>query len=242
MKAMAYKYETHLHTSEASACASSPAADYIEAFYKAGYSGIFVTDHFFGGNTCVSNELDWKSRVDLYCKGYENALAQAEIFNQKNKLKGSDKEFKVFFGLEQTFQGDDYLVYGLNKEWLINHPQVETMNHMQLFEAVNQENGLMIQAHPFRLRGYMQAIHLHPREVHGVEVYNAGNKPSENQLAELYAKEYDFPVTSGSDIHTINKIGDPSSLPLGGMDFEEPLKSIEDYINNIKNRKGILIK
>ena len=45
-----YKYETHLHTKEGSACGTSFGAEYIQAFYDAGYSGIFVTDHFFGGN------------------------------------------------------------------------------------------------------------------------------------------------------------------------------------------------
>jgi hypothetical protein len=49
-----FKYETHLHTSEASACGSSHGAEYISVYKKLGYDGIFVTDHFFGGNTAVS--------------------------------------------------------------------------------------------------------------------------------------------------------------------------------------------
>ena len=39
-------YETHLHTSEASACGSMKGADYIQKYKQCGYSGIFVTDHF----------------------------------------------------------------------------------------------------------------------------------------------------------------------------------------------------
>ena len=45
-----YIYETHLHTYESSACGSTKASEY-PAYYKSiGYSGIFITDHFFNGN------------------------------------------------------------------------------------------------------------------------------------------------------------------------------------------------
>ena len=238
-----FKYETHLHTKQASACGHSGGEDYIEPYFKAGYSGLFVTDHFFGGNTSVSREGNWHQRIDEYCSGYEAALAKAEAFNRENGLTGTDREFKVFFGIEQTFNGDDYLVYGLGKEWLYDHPEIETMRHQELFEAVNRENGLMIQAHPFRLRDYIRAIHVHPREVHGVEIYNAGNRPQENELAELYAKQYEFPVTSGSDIHDVNfMIPSPEKLPLGGMEFDTPLKDIFDYAQRIKNKEGKIIR
>ena len=238
-----YKYETHLHTKQASACGHSGGEEYIEPFFQAGYSGIFVTDHFFGGNTCVSREANWKQRIDEYCSGYEAALAKAESFNRENGLTGTDREFKVFFGIEQTFNGDDYLVYGLDKKWLYEHPEIETMRHQELFDAVNRANGLMIQAHPFRLRDYIRAIHVHPREVHGVEIYNAGNKPAENDLAELYARQYNFPVTSGSDIHSVDfMIPSPEKLPLGGMEFDTPLKDIFDYGQRIKNKEGKIIR
>ena len=234
-----FKYETHLHTCEASKCGVSHGAEYVSVYKKLGYDGIFVTDHFFGGNTAVSHELDWHTRIEQYCSGYEAALAEAK---RQNAEDGGD--FKVFFGIEQTFQGDDYLIYGLDKNWLFDHPDVETMNHQQLFDAVNREGGLMIQAHPFRLRGYINAIHLHPREVHGVEVYNGGNTPDQNVLALEYAKIYDFPMTSGSDIHNINfalEEKTEGTMAVGGMEFDTPLSSIEDYINRIKNKEGKVI-
>jgi len=232
---MSYKYETHLHTSEGSACGTSQGAEYIKAYKEAGYSGIFVTDHFFGGNCAVDRALSWEEKIQAYCKGYENAKAEAE------KLYG--KDFSVFFGLEQTFDGDDYLVYGLDKEWLLAHPEVETMRHMDLFAAVNSVGGLMIQAHPFRFRQYMRAMHQHPLEVHGVEIYNGGNKPIENQMAELYAQAFNFPVTSGSDIHNVKTLTDApgTHLPVGGMAFETPVTDVFDYAKKIKNKEGKII-
>lgn len=41
-----YKYETHMHTSEGSACGASSGAEQVEAYYNAGYAGIIITDHF----------------------------------------------------------------------------------------------------------------------------------------------------------------------------------------------------
>ena len=37
---MSYKYETHLHTAQGSACGVSSGTDYIEPYFNAGYSGI----------------------------------------------------------------------------------------------------------------------------------------------------------------------------------------------------------
>lgn len=246
-----YKYETHLHTYEGSACASTTGSDYIIPYVNAGYSGLIVTDHFWGGNTRVEREQPWENWVNLFCSGYEKALQAAQEYNRKNNTTGTEQSFQVFFGFEQSFDGDDYLIYGLDKNWLLAHPEVVSMSHQQLFQAVNEANGMMIQAHPFRLRDYMKAIHIHPRDVHGVEVYNAGNRPEENFQAELYAKIYDFPVTSGSDMHhkenvqiTLSPLSENSVSPnhLGGMAFETPLNSIQDYCRLVKSRNGTIIK
>lgn len=238
---MSYKYETHLHTLQGSACGSSKGADYIKPYFDAGYSGIFVTDHFFGGNTAAPRDANWEEKVSVYCSGYEDALQAAEAFNKANNLNGTEKEFKVFFGIEQTFDGDDYLIYGLDKNWLLAHPEIENMKHAELFKTVDETGGLLIQAHPFRLRGYMAAIHLHPRDVHGVEIYNAGNKPEENELAQLYAKQYDFPTTSGSDIHNISKLINHEGIPCGGMEFQTPLKDVSDYAQRVKSKEYNLL-
>lgn len=239
-KGKLFKYETHLHTAEASACAVSRGAEYVPVYKKLGYDGIFVTDHFFGGNTTVPRALDWEERIRLYARGYESARAEAE------RLNGDDGgNFKVFFGIEQTFQGDDYLIYGLSKEFLIAHPEIEGMTHAELFRTVDGAGGLMIQAHPFRLRHYNEAIHLHPREVHGAEVYNAGNRESENALAEFYAAEYGFIETSGSDIHSADFAAEEKTagkMRVGGVAFGTPVLSVEDFIARVKKREHALIK
>ena len=57
---MMYLYETHLHTSEGSACGEVPGAAYIDFMKNRGFTGMIVTDHFFNGNCAVDRSLPWR--------------------------------------------------------------------------------------------------------------------------------------------------------------------------------------
>ena len=210
---MSYLYETHLHTMEGSACSSTPAADYIEYMMELGYSGIIVTDHFFNGNSCISKTLPWKDRIEQYCAGYEHALAAAE---------GLD--FNVMFGVEYNFQGDEYLLYGVDKNWLLENKDIMEKSRKEVYDLVHQAGGMMIHAHPYRERGYLPNIHLTPSVCDGAEVYNSGNPDWQNALGYQYAKEHNFLMSSGSDIHSFPMIS------MGGMSFPYKINSIQEYV------------
>ena len=231
-----YKFETHLHTAEVSACAVSSASEYVNAFLHAGYAGIIITDHFFNGNCGVYPFLSWEEKIDAFCYGYENALNAAQGTN-----------LKVFFGIEYNFCGDEYLLYGLTQKQLKNMPQIMQMSHAELFNAVNSLGGLVIQAHPFRRRRYIKKINLHPKDVHGVEVYNSGNHLTENYEALEYAKQNNLVMTSGSDIHNVaNLFSDEQAKKLGlnkngGIAFNAKIETIEDFINAIKSGENYTI-
>lgn len=218
-----FLYETHLHTKEASACSVSWACEYIQPYVNAGYSGIIVTDHFFNGNSCISRSLPWEQKIQQFCKGYENA-----------KQAGDHAGLSVFFGWEHSYGNDEYLIYGLDKAWLLAHPQILEWDHLQLFEAVDSSGGCMVQAHPFRERPYLSAIHLRPFAVHGIEAVNAENDAEFDRKAYAYAQKYQLGMTSGNDIHDAAKVG----LVPGGMAFEHPLHTIADFVKAIKERKG----
>lgn len=221
-----FLYETHLHTKEASACSVSWAREYIAAYRNIGYSGIIVTDHFFNGNSSISRSLPWEERVAQFCIGYEHA-----------KKEGDRQGLSVFFGWEHSFGNDEYLIYGLDKEWLLNHPQVMEWNHRELFEAVDRAGGLMIQAHPFRERFYLDSIKLHPSTVHGIEAVNAENEYEHDRKAYAYAQRYDLAMTSGSDIHSVLKVGPTCK----GMAFNQCLASIQDFVDALKSRSGYVL-
>jgi hypothetical protein len=188
---MDYLYETHLHTSQGSACGKSPGRDYIKGYLDLGYTGVMITDHFFNSNTAIDRRLPWTEWVKRFCRGYEDA-----------REEGTKQGLDVFFGWEETFDGDDYLVYGLDKEWLLKHPEVVRWTRLDQFRETEKYGGCVVQAHPFRQHSYISEVHLSAGCVHGVEVANAGNhEASYDALALVYAQRLGLPVTAGSDIH-----------------------------------------
>lgn len=227
---MAFLYETHLHSSPASRCGVSPSDSYIEPYKKAGYTGAILTNHFFNGNSGIDRSLPWEERVHLYCEDFYKMAEAAK-----------DKDFDVFFGLEFNFHGDEYLIFGekITEDWLLKHPEIMTLSHLELFKLIDSEGALMLQAHPYRLRSYMSGIFLHPEAVHGCEVYNAGNQPEENEKALAYAKEHDFIQTAGSDNHNVaNFDGLGKTFHPGAVVFEERPKDINDFVRLLKEKKN----
>ena len=212
---MEYKYETHLHTSEASKCGVSSGAEQAEAYLAAGYTGIIVTDHFFNGNTAIDKELPWEERVDLFCKGDEIGL-------------------DVFFCWEANFNATEFLVYGLDKEWLLKHDDILSWDVKEHYERVKADGGMIIHAHPFRQANYIKEIRLFPDYVDGVEVYNISNERINHQFnidALAYAKANELPMTGGTDSHNAVHTS-------GGMIFERKLNSIYDYMDAIYHYEG----
>lgn len=210
-----YKYETHLHTAETSACASAKGAEQARRYKEEGYDGIFVTDHFFNSNTTVPRDMAWADKVELYCKGFENAKAEGDRIG-----------LKVFFGIEYTYQGADILVYGLDKKWLLAHPDCDK-DFFRFHDDAKAAGALLIHAHPFRQANYLNGkIVLLPEWVDGIEVYNSGNgEESWNRHAEWYADEFGFRKTAGSDNHHLWV----ASERLTGVFSEVEINSPADY-------------
>ena len=222
---MSFLYETHMHTCQGSACGVSTGAEQARFYSEAGYTGIIITDHFTGGNTAVPRHLPWRERVDWFCSGYEDALAE-----------GQKRGLDVFFGWEQNFEDDEYLVYGLDKAWLMAHPEVEHWTRKRQLEEVHRAGGAVIQAHPFRDRDYIKYILLGPKYCDGIEVANTFNKPIFDLRAKHYAEAYGLLVTAGSDNHN-NAKTTPDMLM--GIEVDERLTDILDYARRIRERASI---
>lgn len=218
---MLYKYETHCHTSEGSKCASSTAAEMVRKYKEIGYTGIIVTDHFFNGNCAVPRDLPWKERIDLYYKGYEHA-----------KLEGEKIGLQVFFGIEWTYHGIDFLTYGLSREWLYEHPEIEHMEVPEYINLVHEAGAFVIHAHPFREAHYIHEFILCPYLEDAVEVYNTSHRdPITDQRAKWYADSYGKIYTSGSDAHSVDK------MTGGGISFDHKVNSIEEIIELIRTNQ-----
>ncbi len=223
---MSYKYETHMHTKEGSACGRSSAVEMVHAHKEAGYTGIFVTDHFFNGNCNVDRKLPWEEKVEHFCQGYENA-----------KAEGDKIGLDVFFGFEYGVEGADFLVYNLSKEWLLQHKDVDKWDPRKAFAAMHRCGGFIIHAHPFRERDYIHHIHLFPHDIDGVESINGGqlSEPLMNERAEIYAMMYDLPKTAGSDSHN------HAALPGCGIEVLDRIVTPLDYLKQLREGKVSLL-
>jgi len=227
-----YLYDTHVHTKQASACGEYTGSQMAKAYKKAGYTGIIVTDHFFYGNTAVSRDLPWKEWVEKFYMGYADAKAEGERIG-----------LQVFWGWESGYQGTEFLIYGLNKEWLLQHPEIREASIEEQHQLVHEGGGIVVHAHPFREEFYIDEIRLFPKYIDAVEAVNASHSnpdslhhrnPDFDKKAICYAKEYDFPITAGSDMHVTDLLG-------GGMAFHEKITSISDFVSALYEKKKCML-
>lgn len=219
-----YFYETHLHTSESSACGKSTGAEMARACKEYGYTGIFVTDHNWGGNTCVDSSLSWDAWVDRFCLGYEHA-----------KAEGDKIGLDVFFGYEAGYDATEFLLYGIDKTWMKAHPELRSISVEEQYKLVHEAGGLVMHAHPYREEAYIPEVRLMPEWVDGVEGINAAHhwysgtvrdKTVFDKRAVAYARAHGFPLSAGSDVHSTNLFG-------GGMAFGRRLRSAADYVQAV---------
>jgi len=222
---MSFFYETHMHTSESSACAVSSAEQQAIAYKKRGYTGIITTDHFVNGYTTCPKSLQWEQKMRYFISGYENA-----------KKVGDKIGLDVFFGWEFTIRGADFLTYGLDLDFLISHPQLDTMNIEEYSSLVRENKGYIAQAHPYREAYYIDysfpvAHHL----IDGIEVYNSYDSDFINNKALAFALKYDIPMQAGTDSHGRGE------HHFAGITMSKKAESIHDIIKAIKAKEVKLV-
>ncbi len=222
-----YLYETHMHTSNGSACANNTGREMAHALKEAGYAGSFVTDHNWGGNTCVDRSLPWKEWCHQFFEGY-----------RQMKEEGEKIGLQVFPGWEAGYSGPEFLIYGMTPEWLAEHEEMREASISEQYKLIHEAGGIVIQAHPYREAWYIDEIKLFPDDVDGCEMFNATHVTplsqshhgeDYNPKAVAYAKEHNFPGTAGSDIHSTTVFG-------GGVAFKTKLESAKDFTQRILNR------
>ena len=214
-----YKYETHLHTCPVSRCATADIRETLEYYKSLGYDGVFVTKHFLDGNINIDADLPYEEKINFYFSDFEKGL---EI--------GKEIGLKVFCGAEMTYKGTDFLVYGLDKEWYLEHPQIMDMKRSEELKYLMENGALVIQAHPYCQAVYIDHIRLFPDCVHGVEVINASKKEEENKMAKTYAEYYNLIEFAGSDNHSGSK-----KKNLAGVCSDKPIFSEREFVKAVKN-------
>ncbi len=221
-----YKYETHLHTYPVSKCGKANVYENIDFYKHNGYDGIFITNHFLDGNINIDSTISYEEKIEFYFSDYEEGVKY-----------GKSIGFKVFSGVELTYKGTDFLVYGLTKEWYLKNPQIMNMKQSEELEYLMKSGALVIQAHPYREASYIDHIRLFPRHVHGIEVINSSRSDFENNMAKIYAKNYGLLEFAGSDNHRASE-----HKMLAGMCSKTPILDEQDFVERVKDGKMSVFK
>lgn len=198
------KWELHAHTAEGSLCGRVPAAEVVSRHYKAGFSGIVITDHY--------NMENLRDRPGT-------PLCQAESWlggYREARKAGERLGLTVLFGAEVRLSDceNDFLIYGAEPDFLLNHPELIHLDLPALRALAKRYNALMIQAHPNRM-GFSHPVD--PVYLDGYEVFNGNPRhQNRNELSvSLVKKNPPLIGISGSDYHQIEDL-DTGSVEIAG--------------------------
>lgn len=185
-----YLYDPHTHTAETSMCGRLPAAEVVDRYVKNGFTGLVVTDHLHPEYLShVDTEHDWQKVMDHYLAGY-----------RASKKRGDELGFDVILGAELRFpeNDNDYLVYGIDEDWLRSHPYVCCTSAREFYRKYHNEV-LIIHAHPYR-GGNLTVFE---DAVHGSELINAHPRhENHNDLALALCRRHpEYYRLAGSDTH-----------------------------------------
>ncbi|MBF9017593.1 MULTISPECIES: PHP domain-containing protein [unclassified Oceanispirochaeta] len=218
---MSYLYELHAHCTEVSPCGGVKAEEVVALYKAEGYQGLVLTDHYHHEYFSSLGDLSWKGKTDKFLEGYRLARKAAE------KL-----DFDLFLGFEIRFtdSGNDFLVFGVNEDFLYKNPRLYEHDLAYLNKVVKRTpETLIVQAHPFR-KGCKPSENL--SLIDGVEICNGNPRhDSRNSMAAELARENNLLKISGSDFHRTEDLGK------GGIRLSKRVKTSKELIRALNLSK-----
>ena len=215
-----YKTEAHLHTYPVSSCAQLTPVEQVRLFKEAGYDTVIVSDHFSSHHfKKLGEHLTFAEKVDKLCDAYLEAKAEGDRIG-----------LTVLFSVELSFHKNHYLLYGVTREFLKLREDIFDIDIDELYAHLKAHGITIIQAHSHRAEKCVP----HPHHVDGFEINFNLRKDNYNERTVKVAKEYDLPLTIGSDAHRPEDVGISATLS------EEKIESIEQYLRLVFERKLIL--
>ncbi len=215
-----YKTEAHLHTYPVSSCAQLTPVEQVRLFKEAGYDTVIVSDHFSPHHfKKLGEHLSFAEKVDKLCDAYLEAKAEGDRIG-----------LTVLFSVELSFHKNHYLLYGVTREFLKLREDIFDIDIDELYAHLKAHGITIIQAHSHRAEKCVP----HPHHVDGFEINFNLRKDNYNERTVKVAKEYNLPLTIGSDAHRPEDVGISATLS------EEKIESIEQYLRLVFERKLIL--
>lgn len=212
--------DLHAHTKGISKCCKADIERVISEAQSQGIDGVVLTNHFQKSYFCDSSEEEF---TKAYIQEYYDMKSIAEKRN-----------FSCFFGIEVTMEKYPkvhMLIYGVEPSFLEANRGIYDLTQSELFALVKKNNGILIQAHPYR-----KTTLLDPDFMDGVEV-NCHPLYKKSYYAELisFAAEKSLCVTCGGDFHA------DTYRPKCGMYVPENIQTVSDLAEFIKNKKDIVL-
>lgn len=220
------KLDMHCHTHEGSPDSEVPIKEYIELLKEQGYDGMLVTDHdsYEGyryyvnhiagadGTNYVNQNTDGGTNNGNYVN--QSAGGKTEDENYVNQSDNTSHPFYVFKGVEyDTLEAGHFIVI------MPDNVDLEILEYRglpvrKLTEIVHANGGILGPAHPcgepflsIFATGRFKKDRSILKEFDFIEGFNCGEDPWANDEAVALAKEYNKPVTGGSDAHWHKCIG-----------------------------------
>ena len=215
-----FKTEAHLHTSPVSSCSKLTPTEQVRLFKEAGYDTVIISDHFSPHHfKKLGEDLTFAEKVDKLCDAYLEAKAEGDRIG-----------LTVLFSVELSFHKNHYLLYGVTREFLKLREDIFDIDIDELYAHLKAHGITIIQAHSHRAEKCVP----HPHHVDGFEINCCLRKENYNERTMQVAKEYNMPLTIGSDAHRPEDVGVSATLS------EEKIESIEQYLRLVFERKLIL--
>lgn len=219
-----YKIETHLHVSEVSPCGKLPAEEMVRRYAQAGYSTIFITDHYKKQYFEKLGDCSWSEKVDTFFSGYEAAKAAGEKYGI-TVLPGAEVDFLDHF--------NHYLVYGFTPEFAKEHPDCLDYGLQTFCELAHAAGMFIVQAHPYRDGKSYPNLDF----IDGVEVYNSNPRhEDENDRVAQLVKEHPMPISAGSDAHR------PEDVAHSGLISAQPITTVSEFIQLLRSGEVQIIR
>ena len=216
-----FKTEAHLHTRPVSSCGKLTPVEQVRLFKEAGYDTIIVSDHFSSHHfKKMGEDLTFAQCVDRLCDAYLEAKAEGDRIG-----------LTVLFSVELSFHKNHYLLYGVTREFLKLREDIFDIDIDELYAHLKAHGITIIQAHSHRARS--EDCVPQPDYVDGFELNFCRRKENNNEKTLVLAKEYDMPLTVGSDCHRPEDVGVSATLS------EEKIESVEQYLDLVRSRKLI---
>ncbi len=201
------RMDMHAHSSGISRCCRIPYGRVLEEALEQGIDGIVLTNHY------AKDYIEDGALEDFV----ERYIAEFQAAQEYGEGIGC----RVLFGIEVTMErypAVHMLVYGVEPDFLRAHPTLFDCSQAELFSLVCADNGLLVQAHPFRNGTTV----LGKAQLHGVEI-NCHPKYGTSCQTELIsiARESGLLLTCGGDYHA------DTYRPACGMNIPDSVKTPE---------------